>query len=246
MILYFNNQLNSGGKITMKTKALFRSEFFNGTVLTDDQLKDKELKRCQNALKYIKSKFHPYVRDFLKDDLAQTTSDMERYASESNGKWKSGYVDVIMPGITWEEYHDWFMNKIKTNDELALQVAHPDHYLNEVTDTGPPARVNIIENLGEDNLPWFILGTFVDASKMPSIFQRNSDYPEDFCLECRSSNGVLVCYAVHEFKNCENNNCNIRLTIILPEKAPDRLIVGHLNHFSVEFRNWYLAALEAL
>lgn len=225
-------------------KQEFKSEFFDGTVLTNDQIKDKELERCQRALKYLKAKLHPYVKDFLKEDLDKTTAEIEGYVTESNGKWKSGYVDVIMPGITWENYHDWFMNVVKDRAEIALQVAHPDHYLNVVTEVGP-VKVDIIENLGEDELPWFIAGTFVNASELPPMFKRNMDYPKDFCLEGKSSNGVLMLYAVHEFKNDENGNCNIRLTIILPEKAPDRLIIGHLKHFSVEFRNWYLASLKA-
>lgn len=33
-----------------------------------------------------------------------------------------------------------------------------------------------------------------------------------------------------------------KLTIILPSAADSSLVEGHLNHFTVEFRNWCLSA----
>lgn len=130
----------------------FRSEFFDGTSMSDGEIKNRELIRCQQALKYIKAKVHPYIKDFLADDLEKTTAEMEEYAQSSNGRWKTGYVDVVMPEISWQAYHQWFMTAIKNRDEITLQVAHPDHYLNAATGT-ETIKVDIIENFGEDDLP---------------------------------------------------------------------------------------------
>lgn len=219
----------------------FESRYFTGTILNNDEIKDMDLNRSHKALKFIKSKFHHYVKDFLKDELAITTEKSENYVAESQGEWKFGYTDVIMPGLSYEEYHDWFMSKLAANDEIALQVAHPDHYLNAMSKT-ESKTVEIIENLGEDDLPWYLIGEFVNADIVP--LERDKEYPADFCLRIKSSNGVIIGYAAHEFKNDINGDCDIKLTIILPKNAPDSLVTGHLNHFTVEFRNWYLMALN--
>lgn len=218
----------------------FESRYFTGDILGNDKVKDMDLRRSHKALTFIKSKFHQYVKEFLKDELALTTAKSEGYVAESQGKWKSGYTDVIMPGLTYEEYHSWFMGRLAAHDEIALQMGHPDHYLNAMSKT-EAKTVEIIENLGEDDLPWYLIGEFVDADTVP--LERDMEYPEEFCLKIKSSNGIVLGYAAHEFKNDENGDCDIKLTIILPEKAPDSLVVGHLNHFTVEFRNWYSMAL---
>ena len=49
---------------------------------------------------------------------------------------------------------------------------------------------------------------------------------------------------IHEMRDAEDG-LHIKLTIHLPQAAPDDLITGHLHHFSVEFRNWTRAAMEA-
>ncbi|CDT20069.1 hypothetical protein [Vibrio coralliirubri] len=219
----------------------FESRYYSGVILNNNDIIAMDLERSHKALKFIKAKFHHHVKYFLKDEIAITTQQSEKYVEDSEGKWKSGYTKITMPFLTYQEYHSWFMKKLASRDEIALQDGHPDHYLNAVSESNPNL-VEIIENLGEDELPWFLIGEFVDSVAVP--FERDETYPADFCLRIKSSNNVVLGYATHEFKNDKHNNCNIKLTIILPEKAPDYLIKGHLNHFTIEFRNWYLAALN--
>ena len=42
---------------------------------------------------------------------------------------------------------------------------------------------------------------------------------------------------MHEMKDGEDGT-HIRLTITLPQSAPENLVRGHLEHFAVEFSNW--------
>ena len=116
-----------------------------------------------------------------------------------------------------------------------MRSAHPDHYRTQIAFP----KAEIIENIGEDTLPWhlFALVGPWDAS-FPTQLDKN--YPIGFGLTCRSANGKVIVYAWHEFRDY-NNGAQVKLTIVLPKAAPDHLLKGHLNHFSVEFRDWYRA-----
>ncbi len=221
----------------------YKSTFPNGDVLDDQQIKNLELEQCRKALKFIKSKLRPSIIEFLEDEIAESTERTEGYVEQSEGRWKSDSVQITMPGLSFQEYHGWFMGKVKERDEITLQVAHPDHYMNAVM-VDRPGFVEIIENVGADTIPWYIVGQFVAADDVP--FEKDPHYSDSFWLKIWSKNEVLLGYAGHELRNDENGNCNLKLTIALPEAAPDTLIHGHLEHFTMEFRNWYLSALRAL
>lgn len=219
----------------------FSAIYSSGTVLSENEIKDMELARCQKALTFLKAKVRPDIMEFLSEELAITTKRSEEYVNLSNGEWKSASVLVNMPNLSGQEHHTWFMEAVK--DEIKLQKAHPDHYMNAAF-SSEKLMVKIIENVGEDDLPWYLLGTFVAADTVP--FERDLEYPTVFCLKAKSQNDVTILFAAHEYKVNENNIGQIKLTIILPKAAPDSILLGHLNHFSIEFRNWYLAALVSL
>ena len=219
----------------------FESRYFSGTILSNNDVVAMDLKRSHKALKFIKGKFRHHIRDLLKEEIAITTALSEKYAEDSKGKWKSGYTKITMPFLKYQEYYRWFMHKLTNKDESCLQDGHPEHYIYDIFEDNQNL-FEIIENLGEDEFPWLLIGELVDADVIP--FDRDETYPTEFCFRIKSSNNVVVGYIAYEFKNDKNGDCNTKLTIVLPVEAPDYLIKGHLNHFTIEFRNWYLAAFN--
>ena len=50
---------------------------------------------------------------------------------------------------------------------------------------------------------------------------------------------------VHEMRDAEDG-LQLKLTVHLPEAAPEALIEGHLHHYMIEWRNWTRMALAAV
>ena len=74
---------------------------------------------------------------------------------------------------------------------------------------------------------------------MPHASQPPGDdsYPERLGAIIRNLDDVIIGSAMHEMKDAADGT-HIRLTITLPEAAPEPLVRGHLEHFAVEFGNW--------
>jgi hypothetical protein len=204
-------------------------------VLNDHDLQSIELDRAHKALAYLKNKIGDGIVPLLQEELDISTAQMERYAADSNGEWKSGFVVVKFDGVGAQELHDFFMGMVKAKDELALRAAHPEHFLTRIKASGP----EIIENVGADDYPWYINGAFSPIDQtIPGT--ADSEYPIGFALTIRSVSGMVVGYALHELRDTKDG-MQAKLTIVLPKTAPDRLIRGHSEHFAVEFRNWRIA-----
>ena len=124
------------------------------------------------------------------------------------------------------------MRLMRDNMQLELRAGHPDHFMN--MPLGP--RAEVIENVGEDDIPWFIGLEFTqDAARFTTTW--DDSYPEHLGAIIRNLDDVIIGSAMHEMKDAADGT-HIRLTITLPEAAPEQLVRGHLEHFAVEFGNW--------
>ena len=205
--------------------------------LSDQDIRNMELVRARRALAFLKNKLgSDGMRSLIEEEINASTTQAEKWADESNGEWKSGVVVIEMPGMKAERFHGWFISMIKNCDVSGLRAAHPDHYLNNILPDGQP---EVIENVGEFEYPWHII---LNLTKMDSTIPvlADKDYPIGFAGIIKSKNGKLIGYATHELRD-QKDGMQAKLTIILPKTSPDALIRGHLNHFSIEFRNWYVA-----
>jgi hypothetical protein len=211
-----------------------------GEVLTDQDIKNMELVRAQIALNYLKDKIGgDAIQKIIKEEVDLGTKRVEAWLDASNGEWKSGFVLLEMPNITGKEFIDWFSAVIEQGDDRALRVAHPEHFLNHIT----PKGVQIIEKVGEDEYPWHVFGVLTPITDNIPV-KADASYPLGFVTIANNVNGKVVVYAVQEFKD-RNGVMEVKLTIALPKAVPDALIRGHLNHFSIEFRNWYRTILSS-
>lgn len=192
-----------------------------------------ELARAKGALAYLKERVgNDRMRELLADDLRVTTDRTTAWARESDGRWQTGVLELVVPGPDAKTFHGWFMAMMRDDRQADLRAAHPDHFMN--MPLGP--RAEVIENLGEDDLPWFIHLEFTgDPARFPDAW--NDDYPERLGAVIRNADGVDIGSAQHEMKDAEDG-MHILLKIHLPAAAPARLVRGHLEHFAVEFTNW--------
>lgn len=99
-----------------------------------------------------------------------------------------------------------------------------------------PRHAEVIENLGETELPWHIFLDFTDASFVfPTAW--DSSYTNAFGAVIKDRDGLHTSSAMHELRDGDAG-LDVKLTIHLPNAAPEALVDGHLRHFSIEFRNW--------
>lgn len=212
-----------------------------GKTLSDAAICDIELSRARRALAYLKAKIgNAGMRALLKDDLEQTRARNRAWVEASNGLWKSGVVELVALGPRAAAFHAYFMTMMKDDRQTELRAAHPEHFMN--VPLGPHAEV--IENVGQDDLPWLIRLDFTppDAG-FPTAW--DSAYPAEHRLGAiiKDADGLRIGSAIHEMRDADDG-LHVKLTIHLPEAAPDALVAGHLHHFSVEFRNWTRVAME--
>lgn len=206
-----------------------------GRTLCDAAIRDIELARARRALAYLKAKIgNAAMRDLLKDDIEQTQARNREWVKASNGRWKWGSLELVVPGPGAAAFHEYFMTMMKEDRELELRAGHPEHFMN--VPLGPHAEV--IENVGHDDLPWFIRLDFTPpCTEFPAPW--DPAYPAEHRLGAfiNDAEGLRIGSAIHEMRDA-NDGLHVKLTIILPDAAPDALIEGHLHHFAVEFRNW--------
>lgn len=210
---------------------------FGEESLVEQDIQSAELARARRALTFLKSKIgSDAMITLMKEELDSATFQTEKWVDDSNGEWKSGFVLIEMPNVRAERFHDWFTGMAKRGDESALRAAHPDHYCNR---TLPDGRVEVVENFGEFEYPWHIFLNLIPIDPTMPV-PADKDFPIGFAAIVKSKNGKLIAYALHELRDYKDG-MQAKLTAIIPKAAPDTLIRGHLNHFSIEFKNWYIA-----
>lgn len=198
----------------------------------------EELSRALGALAYLKTRIgNDGMRKLLAADLDETTKRTGSWAAASQG-WKSANLRLVVPGPDAAAFHGFFMEMMKQDRQPDLRAGHPDHFMN--VPLVPKAEV--IENVGEDDLPWFIELEFTDdEARFPGEW--DPAFPHRLAAIIFNAEHVQIGSAMHELRDT-GDGTELSMTISLPDAAPDALLDGHLRHFAVEWRNWARLARE--
>lgn len=210
------------------------------SVLDDNDIRDMELVRSRRALAYLKDRIgNDGMRQLLANDLNAASEQTEQWLHQSEGRWHSAALIMTAPGPPAAYFHDWFMGNMKQRHEPLFRAGHPDHFLNRPL---PSGGAEVIENVGEDDLPWHIFLEFCEAGiELPTTW--DPDYPSElsFAALIADRDGRRIGSAMHELRDVDHQlgrALEAKLTIHLPEATPEQLLAGHLRHFAIEFRNW--------
>ena len=211
----------------------------DGEVLDNHKIRDMELVRARRALAYLKTKIgNAGMRTLLAEEIDIATRQVKSWVEASNGEWQSGAVELIFPGPKAKTFHAWFMNAMMQHREPEFRAGHPDHFLNHAT----PGHAEVIENVGADDYPWHIFLDFAGPdARFPTAW--DDSFPERLGCFINDRDGLRVGSAIHEMRDA-SDGLHTKMTIHLPKAAPARLVKGHLEHFSIEFRNWTRLALS--
>ena len=208
--------------------------------LTDHDIRDAELERARHALAYLKRKLgNEAMRCLLDGDLQTMTAQVRGWVEASGGAWRSGSVELLVPGPTAAAFQDWYVNAMAEGREAELRAGHPEHFVSHPM----PGLVEVVENIGETELPWRV---FYRALPEDFAFPVAWDpaYALHYGMEIVDADGLRVGFSMRQSRD-EGDGLHLQFTTFLPKAVPPDLVRRHLNHFAIEFRNWTGAALVA-
>ena len=209
----------------------------DGRQLSDHDILLLELVRARHALAYLKDKLgNDVVRDLLAEDVTEMAATVQAWAQRSAGAWQSASMELVVPGPPAAKFRSWYTGLYARDREKVLRAGHPEHFVNRSSGAG---AAEVIENVGETDLPWRIFYEPVDDAELPVAW--NPDYPVRFASQLRDQDGQLAGYTLHEGRDADDG-MHLRMTTVLPTAAPAQLAQRHLSHYAIEFRNWTRAA----
>ena len=203
-------------------------------------IRDEELARGRHALAYLKKRIGKVgLHDLLASDIATMTGQVRDWVEASGGRWRTGVVELIVPGPRAADFHRWYDRAMAERRETVLRAGHPEHFVLSPGDHG----IEVIENIGETELPWRIFYRALPDDAFPMPW--DEDYSVRFGAEIVDGDGLRVGYTMHQGRDA-TDGMHLLMRTLLPEAAPQTIVDRHLRHFAIEFTNWTRAAwLEA-
>ena len=212
----------------------------NGERFDDRAIRDEELVRARHALAYLKDRIgNEEMRDLLAYDIEATTRRVRTWVEASGGRWRTGVTELVVPGPPAADFHHWYDQAMTERREAVLRAGHPEHFVLSPGNAG----VEVVENVGETDLPWRIFYRALADDAFPMPWEPG--YPVRFGAELVDGDGLRVGYTMHQARDAADG-MHLHMRTLLPEAAPQELVDRHLRHFAIEFTNWTRAAwLEA-
>jgi hypothetical protein len=166
----------------------------------------------------------------LSDRMARTSVAMSR------GRTKHAVAHLEVPGYSAERFAAWFDNLPRANDETAMVVACPDHYLLRGL---PDGRQEVVETTGgSPSASRFI----VDYSHSETLtIPVDPRYPIQITGQATLDDGLVVGGVRHQFLD-RDGTLEALLTVQFPGTLPGRMVHQHQWHLATEFSNWIIAA----
>ncbi len=219
-------------------RAFVTNATLDGATLTQHDIRSHELVRARRALAYLKAKIgDEAMRRLLAEDFATMTATVRGWVEASAGRWRSAQITLALPGPGATAFRDWYARVVAERRSAAMRAGHPEHYLN----TPGPDGIEVIEPIGETDLPWRIVYRTIDpADDLPAMWPL--DFPVRFAAEIVDGDGVRVGYSLRALRDVADG-MEMCLITCLPAAAPDEVVARHLRHFAIEYRNWAVLAM---
>ncbi len=206
--------------------------------LTNADIRDAELERARHALAYLKRKLgNDAMRALLDDDLQAMQATVRTWVEASEGQWQSATLRLVVPGPGAQAFQDWYTDLVTRDREEHFRAGHPEHFVSHPVQD---EKVEVIENVGETELPWRVF-----YHPLPEDFAFPMPWDPAYSLhdglELLDANGLRVGFSMRQSRD-EPDGLHLQFTTHLPSAAPPELVERHLHHFAIEFRNWTRAA----
>jgi hypothetical protein len=205
---------------------------------TDDDLAELPRRRALLAEAKLRAGENQ-MRALLAPDVAATEK-LSR-AATTGGQWSVSTADIVCTRGTGAGFLDWFDSRSDRNDERAMLIACPDHYLIR----SPRPRVQeVIEVTGGAVLGTRFLIDYRDRTDLP--IRRSNDFPLETAGWASTEEGGPRIGAVrHQLRDERGGGFRARLAVAFPATLPPTMIAEHRWHLACEFSNWVSSYLGA-
>lgn len=201
---------------------------------SDDRNIDRnELVSARRALRLIKSNLGPdRLHELVREQVAEGNAFFREHVRRSGGRQATGSITIEASNLTAANFSAWMIQMFSRQDQLIA--AQPEHYLMDMADPHGP---HVVETLG-DHVVGFYMGGWdesqVSADEPDGVDRRHSSLKLD-------DDGTVFGSVSTAFLEAPNG-MRAELTVTLPATSAPEAIEQHLEHYSVEFRNWMLMA----
>ncbi|WP_405596503.1 MULTISPECIES: hypothetical protein [unclassified Streptomyces] len=210
-----------------------------GALLDDSAPSVETVSRDREQLADVKLRMgHTQIRDQLACDLA-ITEPMSVLAAAMD-EWSASRTRVDSSRGTAQGFLDWFNARIEQNDERAMLVANPDHYLISSPRAGAQ---EVIEVTGGAMLAAQFFIDYSDTAGVP--IEKDPLYPIETSGWARTSDGTKIGAVRHQFRDNPGGGFSAKLTVAFPATLPPWMFTEHQWHLACEFSNWVTGYIDA-
>lgn len=146
--------------------------------------------------------------------------------------WAMSESRLVSNKGTAEGFAEWYTSKVQQNDELAMLIACPDHYLLGKAFTDGQ---EVIETTGGAILSSHFGINYNNSANLP--IEKNPDYPVYFNGAAVNDFGMVVGGTNHQLRTLKDG-FEIHAKIFFPSILPSFMLSEHRWHLACEFSNW--------
>ncbi|MFC7791019.1 hypothetical protein [Streptomyces cinereoruber] len=210
-----------------------------GALLGDSDGSVEHVPRDRQALADVKLQLgHEAIRDLLAADLA-VSGPMSVVAAATDA-WSASKVQLSSTHGTAQGFLDWFNTRINGDDQRAMLVANPDHFL--ITSPRQGAQ-EVLEVTGGAMLASQFFIDYADNSNVP--IPRDPICPVQTAGWARTSDGARIGAVRHQFRDNPQGGFTAQLAVCFPAALPPWMFTEHQWHLACEFSNWVSAYVAA-
>lgn len=201
----------------------------------DDRNIDRnELVSALRALRLLKGNLgFDRLHALVSEQIAEGNAVFRDHVARSAGEQVTGVITLEAEGLTATDFSAWMIEAFSRRDVLIA--AQPEHYLMDMAD---PQGPHVVETLGSHVVGFHMGGwaeSGVDAADEPGRSDKRHSL-------LRLDDGGTPFGSVSTRFVEAPYGMEAELTVSLPVTSTPDAIEQHLEHFSVEFRNWMLQA----
>lgn len=152
--------------------------------------------------------------------------------------WAICEIHLVSSRGTAEGFEKWFTTKILQNDERAMLIACPDHY---VFGQAYGSGQDVIETTGGSILPSHFGINYNETANLP--IENNSSFPVRFNGAAFNDYDHVIGGTNHQLRSLEEG-FEIHPKIFFPSILPNHIIAEHRWHLACEFSNWITAYID--
>lgn len=195
-----------------------------------------ELGSARRALQLIKHNLgHDRLHALVDKEIVEGNAFFRDHVTRSRGKQETGIITVEANGLTAADFTSWMTHAFAREDVLIA--AQPEHFLMNMSDPHGP---HIVETLGDH-----VVGFYMSGWGQNQIPGRNGDSTDKRQSLLTLDDDGTVFGSVSTLFRETASGMLAELSVTLPATSAPDAVEKHLQHFSVEFRNWmFMAAAE--